>query len=111
MKAVLTILSAVVLSLTIASVVRAQSTGTDSITCYSGGTVVFSDAAVNLPVIVAPISLGDPNDLYTATDSATGATTTIGGSGTTCVVTFTPASSTSSKSRPALAHPGISRTP
>ena len=106
MKTVLIVLSAVVLSSTIAS----AATGTASIACYSGGTVVFSDATVNVPVIVSPITFGDPNDLWTATDSTTGVTTTVGGSGTTCVVTLTPASSASSK-KSAVPHPGVARTP
>ncbi len=111
MKSVLIILGAVVLSAVIASAAMAQ--GTDSITCYSGGTAVFTDATVNVPVIVAPISPGDPNDLYTAIDSTTGAATTIGGSGTTCVVTYTPASSSSlsRETEAAVAHPGVARTP
>jgi len=103
MKAVLIILGAVVFSSTIAL----AATGTDSIVCYSGGTVVFTDATVNLPVIVAPVTFGDPNDLYTATDSTTGATTTVGGPGVVCVVTYTPASSTSSASSKTGVHPGI----
>jgi hypothetical protein len=110
MKAVLTILSAVVLSSAIASVAMAQATATDGIVCYSGGTAVFTDATVNVPVIVAPVAFGDPNDLYTATDSATGVQTTVGGSGTVCVVTYTPASSSSSKeSKAAGSRPGIAK--
>ncbi len=108
MKTVLMILGAIVLSSTIA--LAATATGTDGIVCYSGGTPVFTDPTVNVPVIVAPETFGDPNDLYTATDSATGVQTTVGGSGTVCVVTFTPTSSSSSSKSTAV-HPGLTNKP
>jgi hypothetical protein len=111
MKVILLILSAVVLSSTIA---LAATGATDSIACYSGGVAVFTDATVNFPVIVAPITFGDPNDIYSTTDSATGVTTSIGGPGTVCVVTYVPATSTSSSSKVStstVVHPGLARTP
>ena len=108
MKAVLIILSAVVLSSTIASAAT-PAQGTNAIACYSGGTEVFSDATVNVPVTVAPDAFGDPNDLFTAVDSTTGAVTVIGGSGTVCVVTFTPASSASSRAAGQAVRSGVAR--
>jgi opacity protein-like surface antigen len=94
MKAVMTIVSAILLA---TAAIASAATPTVSITCYSGGTAVFTDNAVNFPVRVGPVRFGDPNDFFIATDTATGATTTIGGPGTVCVVTLTPASTTSAR--------------